>query len=201
MHQIDAHRYAVALFGDSIAANMFMLGFAYQRGLIPVTGRSIEEAIRLNGAAVEMNLGAFAAGRIAVTDITALDAIVTQRENTATQGTTSHDDEICDTLERVVAHRRALLTAYQDAPYADHFVAKVRLLADRERAVKPGSEVLAMTAARGLAKLMAYVPSLAFSLTLEPACFETNCRSWQLSVIHTSPGPVLGRWGGGEVVG
>src|SRR4029077_3851577 len=60
---IDATRIATALLGDSIATNLFMLGFAYQKGLIPVSGAAIDRAIELNGVAVAFNREAFLWGR------------------------------------------------------------------------------------------------------------------------------------------
>jgi 16S rRNA A1518/A1519 N6-dimethyltransferase RsmA/KsgA/DIM1 with predicted DNA glycosylase/AP lyase activity len=65
VHGFDAHTAAVKLFGDSIAANMFMLGYAYQLGTVPIGAEAIEQAIELNGAAVEMSRNAFRFGRLA----------------------------------------------------------------------------------------------------------------------------------------
>ncbi|MFN3703526.1 indolepyruvate ferredoxin oxidoreductase family protein [Thermomonas sp.] len=71
--QIDATQLATALLGDAIAANLFMLGYAWQQGLVPVSLQALMRAIELNGAAVDMNKTAFAWGRLAVVD---LDAVV-----------------------------------------------------------------------------------------------------------------------------
>ena len=71
--QIDATQIATALMGDAIAANLFMLGYAWQQGLVPISFDALMRAIELNGAAVEMNKTAFAWGRLAVVD---LDAVV-----------------------------------------------------------------------------------------------------------------------------
>ncbi len=71
--QIDATRIASALLGDAIAANLFMLGYAWQQGLVPISFEALMRAIELNGAAVEMNKTAFAWGRLAVVD---LDAVI-----------------------------------------------------------------------------------------------------------------------------
>ncbi|WP_425507939.1 indolepyruvate ferredoxin oxidoreductase family protein [Thermomonas paludicola] len=73
--QIDATQIATALMGDAIAANLFMLGYAWQQGLVPISLDALLRAIELNGAAVEMNKTAFAWGRLAVVDMLAvLDA-------------------------------------------------------------------------------------------------------------------------------
>ena len=71
--QVDATRIANALMGDAIAANLFILGYAWQQGLVPISFDALMRAIELNGAAVEMNKTAFAWGRLAVVD---LDAVV-----------------------------------------------------------------------------------------------------------------------------
>ncbi|GAB1406651.1 indolepyruvate ferredoxin oxidoreductase family protein [Thermomonas brevis] len=70
--QIDATHIATALMGDAIAANLFMLGYAWQQGLVPISLDALMRAIELNGAAVEMNKTAFAWGRLAVVDMAAV---------------------------------------------------------------------------------------------------------------------------------
>ncbi len=71
---VDATRLATGLFGDSIATNLFMLGYAYQQGLVPLSAEAIERAIELNGVAVEFNRGAFRWGRRAAVDPALVDA-------------------------------------------------------------------------------------------------------------------------------
>ena len=70
--QIDATRIATALMGDAIAANLFMLGYAWQQGLVPISFDALMRAVELNGAAVEMNKTAFGWGRLAVVDLPAV---------------------------------------------------------------------------------------------------------------------------------
>jgi indolepyruvate ferredoxin oxidoreductase len=72
LHEVDATRLATALMGDAIAANLFMLGHAWQQGLVPVSFEALMRAIELNGAAVEMNKTAFAWGRLAAIDADAV---------------------------------------------------------------------------------------------------------------------------------
>jgi indolepyruvate ferredoxin oxidoreductase len=144
-HAVDATRLATALVGDSIASNLFTLGFAYQKGLIPVAAASIEEAIRLNGQAVKMNLDAFLWGRRAAHDLAAVETILGPR-----------DTRVEETLDEMVARREAFLANYQDNAYAAQyaeFVAKVR---QRETEVAPKSNALSRAVARYLFKLMAY---------------------------------------------
>ncbi len=69
---VDASQLATALIGDAIAANLFMLGYAWQQGLVPISFEALMRAVELNGAAVEMNKTAFAWGRLAVVDVRAV---------------------------------------------------------------------------------------------------------------------------------
>ena len=144
---IDAQRFAEKLFGDSIASNMFMLGYAYQLGFVPVGPEAIEAAIALNGAAVEMNRNAFRTGRLAAHDIKAVDAMMPVEHKPVA---------MLETLDGVVAHRMGLLTDYQDADYAKRYEATVRALAAHERDKAGGRAGLALAAAKGLYKLMSY---------------------------------------------
>jgi indolepyruvate ferredoxin oxidoreductase len=144
-HAIDATRIATALLGDSIASNLFTLGFAYQKGLVPLYARSIEQAIRLNGQAVKMNLDAFLWGRRAAHDLGTVEAILGPRKATG--------DE---TLDEMVKRREAFLTAYQDAAYAAQYTAFVARVRRQESEVAPKSDALASSVARYLFKLMAY---------------------------------------------
>ena len=135
---IDATDIATRLMGDSIAANLFTLGFAWQKGLVPLTRESIEGAVQLNAVSVKMNLAAFAWGRRAAVDEAAVRAVIGAKV-----------DNKVETLEEVIARRAEFLTAYQDAAYAASYrdiVAKVRSV----------SEPLAPVVAKNLFKLMAY---------------------------------------------
>jgi indolepyruvate ferredoxin oxidoreductase len=150
-HFIDASRLATALLGNSIGANMFMLGYAYQLGALPLSAEAIEKAIEMNGEAVAMNLSAFKYGRRAAVDPAAVQSLVTpkpQEENDSLKLSQS----FAETVER----RVAFLTAYQSRRYARRYrrlVDKVRT-AEAEKA--PGQSALAEAVARYLFKLMAY---------------------------------------------
>ena len=71
---VDATRLATGLLGDSIAGNLFMLGYAYQRGLVPLSAEAIERAIELNAVAVDFNRNAFRWGRRAAVDPALVEA-------------------------------------------------------------------------------------------------------------------------------
>ena len=143
---LDANDLAIRLFGDSIAANMLLLGLAYQQGTVPIASAAIEQAIALNGAAVAMNRNAFRLGRLLAYDPAAVQKLA---------GAVPDAPKI-ETLESVIAHRKALLTAYQDAAYAEQFETAIRSLAAVEASRTPSHTGLALAAAKSLAKLMAY---------------------------------------------
>ena len=145
---IDAQRLATALLGDSIATNLFLLGFAWQRGLVPVSEGSLMKAIELNGVAVDLNRGAFLWGRRAAHDLAAVERHAAPPVPT---------ESIPDGLDAVVAHRVALLTDYQDAAYAERFRLLVHRVRDVEaQRVGADSTRLAEAVARSYAKLLAY---------------------------------------------
>ncbi len=149
LSSIDAQHYAVRLFGDSIASNMFILGYASQLGYVPISPASIEKAIELNAAAVEMNRNAYRMGRLAAHDRAAVDQLIKEQAG-------AQPAKLPETLDGIIAHRMALLTDYQDKAYAERYERTVRKLADVEKAKVPGKSDLAMAAAKGLYKLMAY---------------------------------------------
>ncbi len=129
--------------GDAIYANMIMLGFAWQKGVVPVSSRALYRAIRLNGVEAEANLQAFELGRKAAFD----PSFRGKREDDVPTPQTMPLDEL-------IAHRVKELTAYQDAAYASRYLAKVEKIRAAERAL--GSETLTRAVAVSLYKLMAY---------------------------------------------
>ena len=150
-HFIDATRAATALFGNSVGANIFLVGYAYQLGAIPLSAASIERAIELNGEAVEMNKAAFHWGRRAVVEPAAVEAMITPAPDA-----TSDSRRLSQSFDELVARRVAFLTAYQDAAYAARYRRWVEKVAAAEAARAPGKSGLADAVARYLFKLMAY---------------------------------------------
>ncbi|HZX29406.1 MAG TPA: indolepyruvate ferredoxin oxidoreductase family protein, partial [Telluria sp.] len=146
---IDAQDVATRLLGDSIAANMLILGYAWQRGLVPVTLTAMLRAIELNNVAIDMNKKAFFIGRLAAADERALanlaPAKVVQFVPPAS-------------LEELIASRSARLEQYQDAAYARRYVDLVRAVEAKERAVDGADSKTPLTKAlaRNLYKVMAY---------------------------------------------
>ncbi len=150
-HFIDATRAATALFGNSVGANIFLVGYAYQLGAIPLSEASIEQAIELNGEAVEMNKAAFRWGRCAVADPSALETLL--RPEPATM---SAARRLSQSFDEIVDRRVAFLTNYQNAGYAQRYRTWVERAKAAEGARAPGKSGLAEAVARYLFKLMAY---------------------------------------------
>lgn len=139
---IDANHLAERLMGDTVFANVMMLGFAWQQGLVPLGGAALAQAIVLNGVAVEANHRAFLLGRLAAVMPEKLGELIAP----AKAG--------CETLDEVVSRRSSFLTDYQDAAYAGRY----RKLVERVRKAEGplGSERMTVAVARSLFKLMAY---------------------------------------------
>jgi indolepyruvate ferredoxin oxidoreductase len=147
---VDATAAATAFLGDAIAANMFMLGQAWQLGTVPLSREALVKAIELNGEAVAMNLQAFELGRRAAHDPDAL-AQMLARTRAATPAR-----RLSQNLEETVARRVAWLTAYQNTAYGARYRHLVSRARTREAALAPGQTAFSEAVARNLFKLMAY---------------------------------------------
>ena len=145
---LDAQTAAVALLGDAIYTNPIMLGFAWQRGCLPLSLAAMQQAIVLNGTQVDNNLAAFEYGRLAAHDAPALAALVK-----AKQPSHALVFKPIETLASVVADRTARLVAYQNAAYAQRYRSALATVQAAEQTV--GSERLAVAVAKNLYKLMA----------------------------------------------
>jgi len=170
---VDAGRTAEAVFGDQMMTNTFMLGVAYQAGRLPLAAASIEEAIRLNGVAVDRNLQAFRYGRLHLHDPAALNGLLGEparsfdderarhlgrlgRRAPAYAGLLDRTAGLDERLRRMLAIRLGELVQYQDAAYARRYLDRVLAVAEREREVMPGRDELTEAVVRYLYKLMAY---------------------------------------------
>ncbi|HYS15791.1 MAG TPA: indolepyruvate ferredoxin oxidoreductase family protein [Candidatus Binatia bacterium] len=161
---LDALGLAETLFDDHMAANMIVLGAAFQAGAIPVSEAAIEEAIALNGVSVQMNSHAFRAGRLLVADPTWVRSITRRRLGAveAAPGLSAQARQLVDSvgatgeLKRLLEVRVPELIAYQSAGYAREYVQFVRRVRETEAAAVPGESRLAEAVARYLFKLMAY---------------------------------------------
>jgi indolepyruvate ferredoxin oxidoreductase len=163
-HWADAAGITTAVFGDSVTANFFVIGMATQTASLPIAPELIEEAIRLNGTAVDANVRAYRLGRHQIVDPTAVDDVVRSSANRAAPPTFQSerllpriaalggDEDFRSLVERLTAD----LVGYQGERYAARFVETVEQVVAREQSVAPGSFVLASSVARNLHKLLAY---------------------------------------------
>ena len=170
-HFIDASRIATALLGQSIGANMFLVGYAYQLGALPLSAAAIEQALELNGEAVAMNVAAFRWGRRAAADLKAVEAKAPRPE------AIDPARKLSQSLEEVVERRFAFLTDYQDAAYAARYRAVVERAKAIETAKALGKTGLADAVARYLFKLMAYKDEYEVARLYADPSFERQVRN------------------------
>ncbi|MBI1214348.1 MAG: indolepyruvate ferredoxin oxidoreductase family protein [Alphaproteobacteria bacterium] len=150
---LEATQIATALLGNSIATNMFMLGFAWQKGYVPLTQESLMRAIELNGVSIPMNQTAFTWGRRAAWNI---DKV---RQLAAPQKTADGSDrhrQLSATLEEIIDRRINSLTGYQNAGYAQKYKKLVDAVRAADIEIKGNPDKLTEAVARYYYKLMAY---------------------------------------------
>jgi indolepyruvate ferredoxin oxidoreductase len=171
---VDARRLAEGLFADYMTTNMLVLGVAYQAGLLPLTAAAIEQAVRLNGVAVDQNLQAFRYGRLWVADPDRVRALVEPparsfeteraailarlggRSARAYVSLLDRCGELDPEARRMLALRVGELIDYQDVRYATAYVRFVLDVAAREAMIAPGRQDVTHAVIRNLYKLMAY---------------------------------------------
>lgn len=157
---LDLRYYAEGLFGAEQMGNMFLLGIAVQLGALSLLPEAIEEAIGLNGVAVDRNLQAFRRGRQYVSDKRALDATLAEltgaHEAQKLQPSAVVQADPGSELERIVALRRAELVSYQNEAYARRYEALVEETRRAEQATGAESQALAEAVATYFYKLLAY---------------------------------------------
>jgi len=144
---LDATGYASELLGDAQLANVFMLGFALQKGLLPVSAAAIDRALELFGSRLEQNRQALALGRYRASDPDGVHA---------TEQVCTPPNSTSQSLADIVEYRRSFLTGYQNASYAERYARRVEQIRKKEQNVAAGSAVLAETVARNYFKLLAY---------------------------------------------
>jgi indolepyruvate ferredoxin oxidoreductase len=144
---LDATSIATALMGDAIATNLFVLGYAWQMGKVPVSRESLEQAIRVNNQSVNLNLAAFAWGRAACLD---LPAVLVKLPKT-NKGADAAPD-----LDTLIQRFESELIAYHNAAYAQPYRALIADMRAAESRLRPGSTALTEAVARNFYKLLAY---------------------------------------------
>src|SRR5210317_671029 len=130
LETLDANRLAERLMGDTIYANVIMVGCAWQQGLIPVSLAALLRAIELNGVKVDENKQAFTWGRIAAHNAAAIERILDGSSN-----------NVVETLDSMIERRQAFLKNYQDEALADRYVALVNRVREAESAMSDNNKL------------------------------------------------------------
>ncbi|CAG4905148.1 indolepyruvate ferredoxin oxidoreductase family protein [Paraburkholderia gardini] len=202
---VDANHFALALLGDAIYTNPFVLGYAWQRGWVPLTYQSLKRAIELNAVQVEKNLSAFEWGRRAAHDLAGVRKLVKSQargeagtsagaaDEPATGGKiiTLHTPKALDTL---IDKRAAYLAAYQNDAYATRYRSRVAEVRAKEASLDTGDGQFPLTeaVAKNLHKLMAYKDEYEVArLYADPAFVEKLKASfegdWKLNLYLAPP--------------
>ena len=171
---IDFTRPAEMLLGDSIATNVMMMGYAYQKGLLPLSAAAIEQAIEVNGVSIKMNTQAFRLGRLAACDPAKLEALI-KGQDAAEAKTPDAKTLDAMTLDEIIAHRSQHLTGYQSKRLA----ACYRDLVSKVRAVATDGgygEALPRAVAINYAKLLAYKDEYEVARLFTDGKFERQLR-------------------------
>ncbi|WP_299911044.1 indolepyruvate ferredoxin oxidoreductase family protein [uncultured Paracoccus sp.] len=144
LRTLDANALAEALVGDTVFANVMMLGAAWQAGLVPLGEAALMRAIELNGVKPDLNKAAFTWGRITIHTPDAVERIAALPVSPAL------------TLQEMIDRRAAFLTEYQDARWAETYRAELAGIRTAEARVMGSEGALTEAAAKGLFKLMSY---------------------------------------------
>ena len=144
---IDFRRLATVTLGNAIAVNMMMVGYAWQKGLLPISKSSLCDAIKLNGVSVDFNLAAFDWGRFAAAYPERLDEL-------ANKGRRKPANEL--SLDEILEHRVRHLTRYQNEKLANRYRARVERIRMAEQAAVCGSDHLTKEVAINYANILAY---------------------------------------------
>lgn len=162
-HWADAAALALRAFGDAMGANVLVVGMAVQAGALPIDPLRVEEALELNGVAVETNIAAFRLGRRVIADPDAVEAALGGGNGPGISPSLSSKVtgqinalRLSSEVEGAVRRFAADLVEFQDAHLASEFLGFLKDVSVAERRVDPASELLVSAVAAGLHKLLAY---------------------------------------------
>ncbi len=161
---IEANELMERLMGHTVYANVFLLGHAWQQGLVPVSEAALRRAIEINGVNVEENQRAFAWGRLAAHDSDRVLQAAGMRQVEPQQ----------QTLGELIAHRMGLLEAYQDRAYAEQYRDLVAKVQAAEEALGDTEHALSRAVATYLYKLMAYKDEYEVARLYSAPAFRDN---------------------------
>ncbi|NOZ43471.1 MAG: indolepyruvate ferredoxin oxidoreductase family protein [Alphaproteobacteria bacterium] len=165
---IEATKIATALIGDSIATNMFLFGYAWQKGKIPLSFAAIMQAIELNAVAVDSNRASFDWGRIAATDMALIDRALPQPLKS---------DKPLTALADIVNYRADYLKDYQHQALADKYTRAVDKIRDVEAGLGAKDHILAKAVARNYFKLLAIKDEYEVARLYTNGEFDKNIRA------------------------
>jgi indolepyruvate ferredoxin oxidoreductase len=148
--QLDANGIAEKLLGDTVFSNVMMLGFAWQRGLLPLSQAALMKAIELNGVAIERNKEAFGWGRVAATDV----KVITDLLNTDEIRVEEVKPE--PGLDELINIRDKHLLSYQNRRWADRYTDMVKQVRKSEETLGETSQLLTRAVAQQLYRLIAF---------------------------------------------
>jgi len=149
--RLDANGIAEKLLGDTVFSNVMMLGFAWQRGLLPLSHAALMKAIELNGVAVERNKEAFGWGRVAAVDVKVVTGLLN-----AGEGRVEDVKQEEPGLDELIAVRHKHLVNYQNRRWADRYTSLVTQVREAEEALSDTSQLLTLAVARQLYRFMAF---------------------------------------------
>lgn len=163
---------ATSLMGNSIATNIFLVGYAYQLGLIPLSVEAIIRAIELNNVAVPMNIEAFNWGRLAAHDV----ELVKKHAHPVRENKLYDHRKQADTLDQKIAKREQFLTDYQNQAYAKKYLSHIQKTISHDTFINKDDLRLSDVIARNLFKLMAYKDEYEVARLYTQTAFESQIK-------------------------
>ena len=149
MHFVDATKLSTSLIGNAIGANLFLVGYAVQKGLFPISLQAIERAIELNGVSIKMNKESIYWGRLAAVDINKVKKVAYSNNDI-------NEINENETIDSIVNDRFKFLSDYQDNKYANKYLSTIEKVIKKDKSIPNSSNALSLAVARYLFKLMSY---------------------------------------------
>lgn len=163
---IEATQLATDLMTDSIATNLFMVGYAWQKGLIPISEEALLQAIKLNGVAIDANQNAFRWGRKMAHDPEAVRQLAASVREMPTESQPK-------TLDEIIQDRKTRLENYQDPALAQQYAEKLSSIRDKTKHLSNADKLLE-TIAKNYFKLLAYKDEFEVARLYADASFRTR---------------------------
>jgi indolepyruvate ferredoxin oxidoreductase len=166
---INASKVCARLTGMSITANIFLLGYAYQAGALPISIEAITQAITLNGSGSETNILGFAYGRLAAHDPALVEEIANLEKTVDSPG--------AKTLDQLILEREQHLGTYQNSAYGKRYRNLVDTARTAEQQIDGAGEAFTRAVAEGFFQIMAYKDEYEIARLLTDESFMRQVRS------------------------